>query len=30
MFQLTLASNSSESIGLLDKKAAGEKLSDEE
>ena len=30
MFQLTLASNSSESIGLLDKKVSGEKLSDEE
>lgn len=30
MFQLSLASNSSESIGLLNKKASGEDLSDEE
>jgi len=30
MFQLSLASNSSESIGLLNKKASGEDLSNEE
>jgi hypothetical protein len=30
MFQLSLASNSFESIGLLNKKVSGENLSDEE